>query len=273
MLTALTSAAPSWRRSATSSRSRRNDRRHVAARRDHQALAALDDRTKELSEIDKRIESLKESAKQAEQTTQKALGRMASCRNIARRCSIFSSQAPARSDARHTEEGARDARKLRGSCRRPNEVKQSLGASSTLKTELDQIRAVAATLTQDYAKIREPRAKRAKEPTAAMSTVKEVETSSARWRGSRRARHRWAPDALTRSPSTSRQAKPLDTQRSRSRRRRAGQPCERDGLGDGRPDRQLNEGMKQWRAPTTRWRAREARRRDQRPARAATSCG
>ena len=55
------------------------------------------------------------------------------------------------------------------------EVKQSLGQSSTLKGELDQIRVLAATLTQDYAKIRETSREAREDTTAAMTTVKEVE--------------------------------------------------------------------------------------------------
>ena len=55
------------------------------------------------------------------------------------------------------------------------EVKQSLGQSSSLKAELEQIRAVAATLTQDYAKIRETSREAREDTTAALTTVKEVE--------------------------------------------------------------------------------------------------
>ena len=54
-------------------------------------------------------------------------------------------------------------------------MKQSLSHVSALKSELDQVRATAATLTQDYGKIRETSREAREDTTAAMATVKEVE--------------------------------------------------------------------------------------------------
>jgi len=73
----------------------------------------------------------------------------------------------------------KETRDARGAARASAEGRrggqQALGQSSTLKTELDQIRAVASTLTQDYAKIRETSREAREDTTAAMTTVKEVE--------------------------------------------------------------------------------------------------
>ncbi len=54
-------------------------------------------------------------------------------------------------------------------------MKQSLGQSSTLKGELDQIRSLATTLTHDYARIRDTSREAREDTTAAMASVKDVE--------------------------------------------------------------------------------------------------
>src|SRR5438309_5441343 len=56
-----------------------------------------------------------------------------------------------------------------------NDVKQSVAHSTTLRTDLDQIRLVSATLTQDYDKIRDTSRAAREDTTAAMATVKEGE--------------------------------------------------------------------------------------------------
>jgi chromosome segregation ATPase len=151
----------------------------VTARLDEitKRLSALDDRTKELGEIDKRVQSLKESAQQAEQTTQKALGPDGELQKHREAVQHLSSQAlgtQATLDTLKRERATLD--ELRAHLQKAEaEVKQSLGQSSTLKTELDQIRAIAATLTQDYARIRETSREAREDTTAAMTTVKEVE--------------------------------------------------------------------------------------------------
>ena len=138
---------------------------------------SLGDRSKELEEIDKRIEALKESARQAEQTTQKALGPDGELQKHREAVQHLSSQAlgtQATLETLKKERAALD--ELRGQLRdADSEAKQSLAQSSTLKAELDQIRSLASTLTQDYAKIRETSREAREDTTAAMSTVKEVE--------------------------------------------------------------------------------------------------
>src|SRR4029453_15483938 len=65
---------------------------------------------------------------------------------------------------------------LRGQMREADlEVKQSLGAANALKAGLDQIRGIAATLAQDYTRVRETAREAREDTTAAMATVKDVE--------------------------------------------------------------------------------------------------
>ena len=151
----------------------------VTARLDEIAgrLTALDDHTKQLEELDKRIQGLKESARQAEQTTQKALGPDGELQRHREAVQHLSSQALATQATLETLKKERAALEgLRGQIREAEgEVKQSLGQSATLKSELDQIRVLASTLTQDYARIREISREAREDTTAAMTTVKEVE--------------------------------------------------------------------------------------------------
>ena len=140
-------------------------------------LTALDDRTKELEEIDKRILALKDAARQAEQTTQKALGpdgELQKHREAVQHLSSQALQTQAILDTLKKERSAFD--ELRGQLREADsDVRQSLGQGATLKGELDQIRSIATTLTQDYGKIRETSREAREDTTAAMATVKEVE--------------------------------------------------------------------------------------------------
>ena len=141
-------------------------------------LTALDDRTKELEEVEKRIQALKESARQAEQTTAEG-ARPRRRAAEAPRSGAAPVVAGARhaGHARHAEERARDARgaaRAAAEGRRRSEAVARPGRRR-LKGELDQIRALAATLTQDYAKIRETSREAREDTTAAMTTVKEVE--------------------------------------------------------------------------------------------------
>src|SRR5437868_11778881 len=151
----------------------------VTARLDEiaQRLTALDDRTKELETIDQRIHALKESARQAEQTTQKALGPEGELQKHREAVQHLSSQALATQATLDTLKKERAAlEELRSQLQKAeSEVKTSLGQSSTLKTELDLIRQIAATPTQDYAKIRDTSREAREDTTAAMTTVKEVE--------------------------------------------------------------------------------------------------
>ena len=103
-------------------------------------LSALDERTKELEEIDKRIETLKESAKQAEQTTQKALGPDGELQKHREAVQHLSSQALGTQATLDTLKKERATlEELRGQLQKAEaEVKQSLGQSNTLKSELDQ---------------------------------------------------------------------------------------------------------------------------------------
>jgi len=134
-------------------------------------LTALDDRSKDLSEIDKRIQALKDAARQAEQTTQKALGPDGELQKHREAVQHLSSQALGTQATLDTLKKERAAlEELRGHLREAeNEVKQSLGQSSTLKAELDQVRSIATSLTQDYARIRETSREAREDTTAAMA--------------------------------------------------------------------------------------------------------
>src|SRR5262245_8773873 len=120
-------------------------------------LSALDDHATQLEELDKRIQALHTSVKQAEQTTQKALGPDGELQKHREAVQHLSSQALGTQATLETLKKERAALEgLRGQLRdTETEVKQSIGQSTSLKTELEQIRAIAATLTQDYAKLRE----------------------------------------------------------------------------------------------------------------------
>src|SRR4029453_14164765 len=100
-------------------------------------LTALDDRTKQLDEVEKRIQALKESARQAEQTTQKALGPDGELQKHREAVQHLSSQALGTQAMLETLKKERAALEgLRGQLRdTESEVKQSLGHSTTLKTE------------------------------------------------------------------------------------------------------------------------------------------
>ena len=114
MLTALTtrSAQAGAARQVARSRSRtRRPRSHGRLDEIAKRLPALDDRTKQLEDIDKRIQALHESAKQAEQTTHEGArpGRRAAEASRGRPAPVVAG-ARHPGDARHAEEGARDAR-------------------------------------------------------------------------------------------------------------------------------------------------------------------
>src|SRR5690349_2450745 len=140
-------------------------------------LTALDERTRELEEIDGRIEALKASAKEAEQTTQKALGpdgELQKHREAVQHLSSQALQTQATLETLKKERGALE--ELRGQLQKSDgDVKAAVGQAATLKSDLEQIRSISTTLTQDYAKIRDT-ARAAREDTnSAMATVKEVE--------------------------------------------------------------------------------------------------
>src|SRR5438067_9692331 len=140
-------------------------------------LATLDDRTKELAEVDKRIQALQEAARQAEQTTQKAIGpdgELQKHREAVQHLSSQALQTQATIDTLKKERSALE--EMRTQLREAeNDVKQSVAHATTLRTDLDQIRLVSATLTQDYDKIRDTSRAAREDTTAAMATVKEVE--------------------------------------------------------------------------------------------------
>jgi chromosome segregation ATPase len=140
-------------------------------------LSALDDRATELEQVDKRILALKESARQAEETTQKAIGpdgELSKHREAVQHLASQALQTQAILDTLKKERSSLD--ELRLQLRdAEKEVKQALGAASTVKGELDQVRSGVSALQQDFSKVRETSREAREDTTAAMLTIKEVE--------------------------------------------------------------------------------------------------
>ena len=131
---------------------------------------------------------------------------------------------------------------LRGQLQKADsEVKRSLGQAGTLKTELDQVRATATALTQDYGKIRETSREAREDTTAALATAKEVENQL----GPLARLHELSKSTEERLASLNALAEHVAQQGQSARKpaagggtcRRTSQSRERNGLGDGRPDR------------------------------------
>src|SRR5437016_7895208 len=120
-------------------------------------LATLDDRSKELAEVDKRIQALKEAARQAEQTTQKAIGpdgELQKHREAVQHLSSQALQTQATIDTLKKERSALE--EMRIHLREAEaEVKQATTQASSVKSDLDQNRATATSLTQNYGQNRE----------------------------------------------------------------------------------------------------------------------
>src|SRR5438132_12495749 len=120
-------------------------------------LTVLDDRTRELDAFDKRIDALKESTKQAELTAHKVIGPDGELQKHRQSVQQLSSQALQTQASLDTLKKERSTlEEFRSQLRTAEtEVKGSINQTGTLRAELDQVRALATTLTQDYARIRE----------------------------------------------------------------------------------------------------------------------
>ena len=205
----------------------------------------LDDRARELEDIDKRIQALKDAAKQAELTTQKAIGpdgELQKHREAVQNLSSQALQTHATLDTLKKERAVLDELARPPARRRNRSQAGDSAQASTLKGELDQIRASASSLTQDYGKIRETSREAREDTTTAMATVKEVEKKLGPLAQIARAEpeHRRAPCRTERA----RRARVAQGEGAREpaaggrARRRAGQSRQRDGLVDGRADHQ-----------------------------------
>ena len=140
-------------------------------------ISTLDERGQELEQIDKRIQVLKEAARQAELTTQKAIGpdgELQKHREAVQHLSSQALQTQATLDTLKKERALLE--ELRGQLRTAEgEVKQATTQAGAVKTELEQIRATASSLTQDYGRIRETSREAREDTAAAMTTVKDIE--------------------------------------------------------------------------------------------------
>ena len=144
-------------------------------------LGALDERTKELDFVNDRIQALKETTRQAEESVQKALGsdgELHKHREAVQQLSAQAQQTQAGLDTLKRERAALED--LRSQLRTAEaEVTQSISMTDTVKSELDQVRALATTLTEDYATIREMSRQAREDTDTAVVTVKEVEAKLA----------------------------------------------------------------------------------------------
>ena len=141
------------------------------AREERSALSAM------LTAVTTRSAKLTPLSKSLEQVTEKAATVTTQLDEIAKRLAVLDDRSRELAEVDNRIEALKEAgRQAEQTTQKADSyVKQSVGNTAALKGDLDQIRAVAAALTQDYAKIRET-ARAAREDTnAAMGTVKEVE--------------------------------------------------------------------------------------------------
>ena len=140
-------------------------------------VTAVDDHTKRLDDVGTRITALEELARQAEQTALKAAGPDGELHKYREAVQQLSSQALQTQATLETLKKERDAlEELRGELHTVDgEAKQSLAQSATIRTDLDQIRALAAALGQDYAKTRDTAREARDDSSAALATVKDIE--------------------------------------------------------------------------------------------------
>src|SRR5207249_4844438 len=109
-------------------------------------VTAVDDHTKRLDDVGTRITALEELARQADQTALKAAGPDGELHKYREAVQQLSSQALQTQATLETLKKERDAlEELRGELHTVDgEAKQSLAQSATIRTDLDQIRALAA---------------------------------------------------------------------------------------------------------------------------------
>src|SRR3990172_3654040 len=126
---------------------------------------------------EERSQALNDAARQAEQTTEKAIGpdgELQKHREAVQHLSSQALQTQATLDTLKKERAGLE--ELRGHLRAAEgEVKLATTQASAVKTELDQIRATATSLTQDYGKIRETSREARDDTATAITTVKDIE--------------------------------------------------------------------------------------------------
>ena len=140
-------------------------------------LTSLDERTQAMEDVDKRIKSLTESVKQAQHAAERVAGPEGDLQKHREAVKQLSSQNPRNAgEPRHAEERARVAgRSAVAAASDAGDLKQSLDQASSLKTDLEQVRAAATILGQDYTRIREMSREAREDSGAAMEAVKDVE--------------------------------------------------------------------------------------------------
>lgn len=141
-------------------------------------LAALDGRTRELEQLDGQIQRLRDVAKQAEQSVQAAIspnGELEKHWEAVKQLSSHAVQTQASLSTLRIEHTALE--ELRGQLRTAQtEVRQSVDQVGALESELEQIRGLASSLTEDWARVGETSRIAREDATAALTTIREVET-------------------------------------------------------------------------------------------------
>src|SRR5687767_11371481 len=140
-------------------------------------LNSLDDRTKAVEDVDKRIKGLFETVKQAQQAAERVVGPEGDLQKHREAVAQLSSQTLEMHASLDTLKKERASlEELRTHLRQTQgDLKQSLEQASSLKTDLEQVRAAATILGQDYTRIRETSREAREDSGAAMEAVKDVE--------------------------------------------------------------------------------------------------
>jgi DNA repair exonuclease SbcCD ATPase subunit len=140
-------------------------------------LGALDERTRELEALDRHVQSLKDAATQAEYTLESTMGpagELAKHREALDQLTIHAQETHSRLGALKTEHAALD--ELRDELRATqNQIKLSVERAGALEAELQQIRGIAAGLTDDCARVAETSRVAREDTSVAMAAIKEVE--------------------------------------------------------------------------------------------------
>ena len=140
-------------------------------------LMSLDERTKAMEDVDKMIKNLLETVKQAQQAAEHVVGPEGDLQKHREAVKVLSSQTLETQASLDTLKKERASLEdLRTQLRQTQvELKVSLEQASGLKTDLDQVRATATILGQDYTRVREMSREAREDTSAAMEAVKDVE--------------------------------------------------------------------------------------------------
>ena len=130
-----------------------------------------------MEDVDKKIKNLNETVRQAQQAAERVVGPegdLQKHREAVKQLSSQTLETQASLDTLKKERASLED--LRTQLRQTQgDLKLSLDSASSLKTDLEQVRAAASILGQDYARIREMSREAREDSGAAMEAVKDVE--------------------------------------------------------------------------------------------------